>query len=91
MDPRAEKFKLAMMEFAAHSDMRHRMALGFARYHVIQYLYIYMYYIYDEHASITLRNDAHGCTIGFTIFLANYLLVAKSDVDAPVGVGSSHR
>ena len=28
MDPRAEKLKLAMVEFAAHSDMRRRMTLG---------------------------------------------------------------
>ena len=28
MDSRMEKFKLAMVEFAAHSDMRRRMTFG---------------------------------------------------------------
>ena len=29
MDDRSDKFKILMVEFAAHSDMRRRMPLGF--------------------------------------------------------------
>ena len=36
MDPRTEKFKLAMVEFAARSDMRRRLTLG------LQYIASYM-------------------------------------------------
>ena len=52
MDPRKDKFKLVMVEFAAHSDMRRRMTLG------LQDTASYM-------GIITLRKDGDGCMIGF--------------------------